>query len=146
MELLELERMEIIWESIIGGIFEVLHKSQHNSSLGGREFSGAVKSIPESEWTAIFCVADMLGYTGQVLVGGAESTSMVEVRDTFPQVRAGSRTLVRKGLEAPHQASSSSSETTTTPPLHLNLRPHTRYHAQLAFYRQNGTARSANDP
>jgi hypothetical protein len=55
VNLLEFERVEVVWESIVGCVLEVYGQvSLCKSGRIGR------CSLPASEWTAIFCVAAIL--------------------------------------------------------------------------------------
>lgn len=65
MALLELEGVEVVGECVVGGILEICELLV---AVYGRMFVQSVMGVPESECTAIFCVADILtdfdGYTG----------------------------------------------------------------------------------
>lgn len=57
MDLLELERVEVVGERIVGGVLKIYELSVTACECVLIQGGGAV---PESECTAIFCVADIV--------------------------------------------------------------------------------------
>lgn len=110
MSLLELERVEIVGQCIVGGILEIWADIYQYGTLAGASIHDSY--APGRECTAIFCAADMLDILGNWVLedrrltlrrkSGGEPAVVEAVVDTLPE---GQLRRADPGRDGPLEAS-----------------------------------------